>query len=864
MHRVLTMETEDGNNAWYAAQDSANDIGNFVSDIALARDRAERESLESSNARQLQILYTLMLASVNSIAVGLSVELVIELVETGVWTVRRGLDIVRRLPNEIVRVRALCAIASRAPDHLANAIWLEALKTVREISEERRRAVALGSLGELLPDTLRAQALEISKTVANPYDRSKGLLDFALAAPTAEAKRMMLLAETEVLGSITSPPRRSEILRRTVVVRGQIGQFAAVWGELAEEERREVVADVVECFDASLILEAVAAAETIVDPRMREFVLARLVVRIEHLAGEATAKRLLESLRDPETTDLVLSETAVERAKKGNCDAALALAGRISRLSLKSVTLARIAATAPLDRSREISHAARQLQDSVYNLRYQGECQAALAKCAAIQGDLDGALATIRQIELPLLRARALNAVVQHLDDPCPPLLELAKSVPFSALAEGVRALTPERRREVLERIVEQERIIGDEAEIILALARSGGLEPQECVEALRRTAKIADLELRSLVMVELAKTAPPQECLHLIHRLAAEIHDATYAGKVQAVTLPRLVETGYDQIRAIAEAFAIADPEGATRALIGCAAMMPLESASLIYERVGVLARLIADPSHQMDIIAEIARKDAQFANPIWEHAIRMVEHFIERYKSGADAEGASRVLDIVRKVAPHLPDSYLKQLRQVVIGITDRDYRDAPLLAILRRFVSLGDRASARKLVHHIQSPSNAVQAGLEILRLAPADKRKREIALLTKRALRIEDAAARARIFTQLASQAQSDAHKADAFRLAVEALENVGTSGVMAEETERVEEVELSLDIAAQWASMDAAGANRLWTSALRKLSAKSRTTVLELLPKIVETLDHNHEGHFRGGVNAVLSVSRWWP
>jgi len=92
LHRILALETVTGGNAWYEARRAQGDLAGYTSDLMramrLARDDPTGESDQSESARglHLQVRYSLMLASLRSVAISVTPGLVAALVDRGYWS----------------------------------------------------------------------------------------------------------------------------------------------------------------------------------------------------------------------------------------------------------------------------------------------------------------------------------------------------------------------------------------------------------------------------------------------------------------------------------------------------------------------------------------------------------------------------------------------------------------------------------------------------------------------------------------------------------------------------------------------------------------------------------------------------------
>ena len=176
LHTLLSLE-QDGKNAWFKLKDDEGDMAGFLADVDLAWAKVEEEpERESGRTIALQFRYALMIASVNSLAKIIPIELLINLVKKGVWVPDKGLSYALQNPDLEQRVEALINLAA----YLSPFLKEEALQKVLNIAQENPYWSDLnGILSNLLPhlsEHLLPKALNIARSIQNESSRASALI----------------------------------------------------------------------------------------------------------------------------------------------------------------------------------------------------------------------------------------------------------------------------------------------------------------------------------------------------------------------------------------------------------------------------------------------------------------------------------------------------------------------------------------------------------------------------------------------------------------------------------------------------------------------------------------------------------------
>nr|WP_277883410.1 NB-ARC domain-containing protein [Nostoc flagelliforme] len=185
IHQLLQEETPAGGNGWYEACASLGQTANFVTDVARAWQLAE-DSWTLTTLPQvigLQCRYALIIASLNSLAANLPVELLIALVQKNVWTPEQGLAYVLQSSNPRQKANLLTELVNHLPPNLKQLGLSKALAAAREIQDESSRADALSSLADKLPPDLLPEALAAARSIQSEEYRAKALSSLADKLP---------------------------------------------------------------------------------------------------------------------------------------------------------------------------------------------------------------------------------------------------------------------------------------------------------------------------------------------------------------------------------------------------------------------------------------------------------------------------------------------------------------------------------------------------------------------------------------------------------------------------------------------------------------------------------------------------------
>jgi len=182
VHALLRLETGEGRNAWYEAQERLGQTAGYLDDVRRAWRLAEEPS--AGRDRQctigLQCRYALVMTSLNSLAHNLPPALLITLVAKGIWSPSQALAHARQAPEAAQRGKALAGLAPHLPEAEREGVLREALAAVREIEDEKTRSEALARLAPHLAELGHVQeALAAAREIEDEKTRSEALAGLA-------------------------------------------------------------------------------------------------------------------------------------------------------------------------------------------------------------------------------------------------------------------------------------------------------------------------------------------------------------------------------------------------------------------------------------------------------------------------------------------------------------------------------------------------------------------------------------------------------------------------------------------------------------------------------------------------------------
>ena len=274
IHELLREDSETKGNGWYEACDHLGQTANFVTDVARAWKLAEDLWTETTPPQVigLQYRYALIIASLNSLAANLPVELLLALVQKNVWTPEQGLAYVLQSSNPAQKAKLLSALANYLPPNLKKLGLLKALAAAKEIQSDYERADALSNLAFILPELL-PEALAAAREIQSKEYRAKALSSLASILPELLPEALAAVWEIRYeFPFINALSRLAPILPPDLLPEA----LAAVWAIQNDTNRADALSGLAPFLPPDLLPEALAATREIQSEYVRANALSSL------------------------------------------------------------------------------------------------------------------------------------------------------------------------------------------------------------------------------------------------------------------------------------------------------------------------------------------------------------------------------------------------------------------------------------------------------------------------------------------------------------------------------------------------------------------------------------------------------------
>jgi hypothetical protein len=712
-------------NAWAEARYRKDEsYAEYLIDLDLAWQWAE--GAQTWNIGR-QIRCALIESSLHSLAGNLSPELLFQVVEAGLWSAARALTHIPQIPDERQRAEALTKIGPLLPDSLK----AEAMQAARAIMDEYGRARALSGLAPHLPEALikaevLLEALQAARAISVEQARAHALGDVAPGLPEA-LKAGVLLEALQAARAIMDEGWQADALSGLAphlpdALKGEALQAArAIADEYARARALSgLTPHLPEALKAEVLLEALQAARAIPVEQARARALSGLA---PHLPDALKAEALSEALQ---AARAIMDEGWRADALR---DLAPRLPGAVQVETLSEALQALRAITDEEERADALNDLAPRLPDTL--------------KAEALQA--------ARAIANEDARARALSGLAPHLPD-------ALKTKALSEALQATRAIVNE----------------GARARALSGLAPHlpDTLKTEALSEALQATRAIADEDARARALSSLAP--------HLPDTLKTEALS-------EALQAARAITDEYRRARALSDLAPHLPDALKTEALSEA-----LQAARAITDEEGQVHALHDLAPHLLDAVqVETLNEALQAARAIMDAGWRAIAlgnlapGLPEALKVGVlhEALQAARVItdegwraDALRDLAPHLPDTLkaeaLSEVLQAVRAITDEDARARALSGLA---LHLPDALKTEALSEALQAAraiadEYALARALSDLALHLPDALKTEALSEALQAARaITDEYIRAIFLSNLAPRLP-DAFKAEALQIA----------------------------------------------------------------------------------------------
>jgi hypothetical protein len=870
-------------NIWYAVHDRIGESAAYSSDVTLGWNLAKASTDEASVTIEpiasigFEIRYSLVTASIASIAANIPPELIVALVGSGHWTAAQGLAYARQIPRAEVKAKTLinllpflrsatpvdirtstsidtysigAAVAIsdipslQAPVPVAAHTIAEVLASARAIDDPRSRAEVLTALVSHVPEGDRAAALhrawDAVHHISSPYSKAKALA--ALAAKTKLPRTLQDLALADAR-QITVPTPRAEVLTALAPQLPEPDRTAALEDvqaavrAIGEPQSRAAAYTVLiphlsEPDRTAALNDAQATVRTINDGVSRAAALTALAPQLPEadraaaLAQALADARAINDARLRAATFSVLSRRLRRRARLRALNRALADARASSDPNSRAITLAILGSLVRKADRQAVVHEALM---EAYGVRDAVDRAAVLTILAPEMPEpgrrtvIDEACAAAREIDDPDLQAAALTTLASKLPEAVErqalaAALAIDKAIIRSAtLADALKSLVPE----------EEDRLV--------------------ILREILPAHEMDDAELPAIVAdIQILAQFPERECLNLLKcaRVVTEAigevlrHAATLATLTSKVLTPS-AESGWvtGAVGAIAEvrsrAAALRDlalelPEALQEQ--GLAAIRAIQAACSWAEGSAVKTR----PFERGD---STLLDEALLAGPQpWADSRGLGPQLLEHR-----AAGLSQALDVARAIE--------KPQARAALTIM------IPRLAAVDRPIILRQALVAARAVKGPESQATALTAVAALIPQLPEPDRAAVLDEAWSGALAIWEPRAQAAALTSLIPQLPAS-DRVTVLRQVLAATRMIDDAGRRTYTLNKVAELSLTGPIPA-W--------EPYWRDVIEDSATRGRAVLLSDLSAIGAVISRlGGRVAMRESVKGLLDVGRWWP
>lgn len=656
IHTLLREETVNGRNAWYETREQLGQTTGYLADVERARQLTTTMFIESQSPilTGLQCRYALISASLRSLAKNIHSELLVALVEKGIWSSERGLLFALQVPDPLHQAEALVRLIPYLPDFQQEEVLQQALAEIQEFPEDfesfkRPRSEALAQLIPYLPEPLRSTMLHqvineagkwwrgvwganVLREVA-PYLSEPLLEDTAKAAQSFQDV-WNTLNVLEGLAPYLQTPLLKEVLARVVKTDG--------W------DRAFWLAKLAPHLPEQLLREALAAARELPEMeeggrRLRTYAIARIAPRMAELGYNQEALELVGMIDDDEHRWEAYARLALylsQPEKDRELQKAMAAAHTIGAHDKLHEILAEIAPHLP----EYLLPDALLSAQSIGCDEWRAQALAGLAPHLP-ESLLIEALPAAREIQDERWRAKALLEIIRHLPE-----------IPFSALIEEIYTF-------------------GDRFWQVWILARlASKLSPEVLNDVLALTASIGDKDNQLQTIVGLAPYLPEtfqSEALVAARGIKDDLKRARSLVSI-AFCLP---DDHRDQlfVEALATANTIKKAKNQLQVLDELARYLPEPWRHEAFQKAKAAIQMIDDPQEQENALTELISRMAKYGYS-W-----------EELTASWEIESGLNKVEILERLFPYLPTELHEEVLALAREIEDEFHRSEVLAELV-----------------------------------------------------------------------------------------------------------------------------------------------------------------------------------
>jgi|GEM_PF-3290784 len=201
IHKLLSEETSDQKNGWYQARVSQGQVSGFIEDVSrvLRLEEFEYENVKTKGELVrivgLQIRYSLMIASINSLSASIHAELMATLVDRAVWTELQGYAYSQHIPIPYQRAKAMLYIARKMSNEHGKEALDRAWMAAKQISDYKCKLIMLTKVATYFNESARDEMLRdvlgIIKSIENRGIKNKLIIEVLSIFPESGNKKII-------------------------------------------------------------------------------------------------------------------------------------------------------------------------------------------------------------------------------------------------------------------------------------------------------------------------------------------------------------------------------------------------------------------------------------------------------------------------------------------------------------------------------------------------------------------------------------------------------------------------------------------------------------------------------------------------
>ena len=197
VHRLFSIETKDGLNAWYASNEATDNIAGYLDDLDRITHNAKAELKDQpSIARYLkwQVHYGLIKASLRSLAATLPREICVALLRTGIWNESRAVAEACQIEEKVNRFNAFLELMPFLKEPFLSKVKVDALGLAHEYHGNDdnllARFISFLADGEL-KDQICSEAITFAKNIRLAGYRAKAFAIIIDVLPENKQSELM-------------------------------------------------------------------------------------------------------------------------------------------------------------------------------------------------------------------------------------------------------------------------------------------------------------------------------------------------------------------------------------------------------------------------------------------------------------------------------------------------------------------------------------------------------------------------------------------------------------------------------------------------------------------------------------------------